>query len=434
MRVFGFRLPFFVAVIWAGIGSTVWALGYNRGRVETVYVGPATTTLTVPTSYVVSSSWVEPTSYVVASSYATAYVTDPIAVVQPAYVSTAYVRTGLFGRRWLVERPVVASYGSTYLPTAYYVPSTYYSTRSYMPTVLMDPMVRPTSYLTSADCICPERVALATPPSRASSGAATAPRSGAGSKTVQSVPTDELAMPSDVGPAPVEKAPAAAPGASTNAGLGETVATNPQNVSPTTDNSPTPPPAPKPLPPPDQQKGAAEVLPLSSNPQGGATTRQTQPPPAAAVKSQTPANPNATNAVTPSGPPPAPGGDLDAIGPPDTNPPGGTRYQARRPAFSTRPLRSETRNVLFGTVQSSAAGQPEEGVRVSVMNSLDPNRDKATMTDAFGRFSVRLIEGDWTVNVTMPSGRVYPVSRIRVSDGQITDSLGRRVPSLEITR
>ncbi len=56
------------------------------------------------------------------------------------------------------------------------------------------------------------------------------------------------------------------------------------------------------------------------------------------------------------------------------------------------------------------------------------------MTDAFGRFSVRLSEGDWTVNVTMPSGRVYAVSDIRLSNGQITDSLGRRVPSLEITR
>ena len=56
------------------------------------------------------------------------------------------------------------------------------------------------------------------------------------------------------------------------------------------------------------------------------------------------------------------------------------------------------------------------------------------MTNAFGRFAVRLADGDWAVNVTMPSGRVYEVSQIRVSDGQITDSQGRRVPSLEITR
>jgi hypothetical protein len=34
----------------------------------------------------------------------------------------------------------------------------------------------------------------------------------------------------------------------------------------------------------------------------------------------------------------------------------------------------------------------------------------------------------------MPSGRVYAVSQLRVSNGQIIDSLGRRIPSLEITR
>jgi len=56
------------------------------------------------------------------------------------------------------------------------------------------------------------------------------------------------------------------------------------------------------------------------------------------------------------------------------------------------------------------------------------------LSDAFGRFAVRLDDGDWTVNVTMPSGRIYPVSRIRVSNGQITDSQGNRIPSLEITR
>lgn len=33
MRLFGFRLPFFVAVVWVAIGSTVWALGqHQQGR------------------------------------------------------------------------------------------------------------------------------------------------------------------------------------------------------------------------------------------------------------------------------------------------------------------------------------------------------------------------------------------------------------------
>ena len=53
MRLFGFRLPFFVAVIWVGIGSTVWALGNRGNRVETVYV-TTSANLAIPTSYVVS--------------------------------------------------------------------------------------------------------------------------------------------------------------------------------------------------------------------------------------------------------------------------------------------------------------------------------------------------------------------------------------------
>jgi hypothetical protein len=85
-------------------------------------------------------------------------------------------------------------------------------------------------------------------------------------------------------------------------------------------------------------------------------------------------------------------------------------------------------------VQSGASGEPEEGVRVSLINRFDQAINRVALTDAFGRFAVRLANGDWTVNVTMPSGRVYPVSQIRVSNGQITDDQGNRLPSLEITR
>ncbi len=149
------------------------------------------------------------------------------------------------------------------------------------------------------------------------------------------------------------------------------------------------------------------------------------------------ANPKTTQTgPIPAGPPPVPGGDANDLSAPllpDTTQQGETRRQVQRPAFSTR-TRPEFRNVLFGVVQSSSDGQPEEGVRVSVTNANDPNRGKSTVTNAFGRFSMRLYDGDWNVNVTMPSGRVYSVSQLRVNEGQITDSLGRRVPSLEITR
>src|SRR5438552_1579452 len=84
MRSLGVRLPILVAILWAGIGSTVWALGHHGGAIETAYVLPSTTTLAVPTSYVVSGTWVEPTAYVVPSYYATSYWVDPVAVVPPS--------------------------------------------------------------------------------------------------------------------------------------------------------------------------------------------------------------------------------------------------------------------------------------------------------------------------------------------------------------
>jgi hypothetical protein len=110
------------------------------------------------------------------------------------------------------------------------------------------------------------------------------------------------------------------------------------------------------------------------------------------------------------------------------------RHEVRRPADLSRSVRALSRNVLTGIVQSSASGEPEEGVRLTLTYPSDRRLNKVTSTDAYGRFAVRLADGDWTVNVTMPSGRVYAVSQLRVSDGQITDSQGRRIPSLEITR
>ena len=105
----------------------------------------------------------------------------------------------------------------------------------------------------------------------------------------------------------------------------------------------------------------------------------------------------------------------------------------RPSTYATRVVPASFRNVLIGTVNSSSAGEPEEDVRVSVRN-VGTGAGKSTTTNAFGRFAVRLADGDWAVDVTMPSGRVYEVSRLRVSDGLITDSQGRRVPTLDITR
>ena len=133
-------------------------------------------------------------------------------------------------------------------------------------------------------------------------------------------------------------------------------------------------------------------------------------------------------------PPTAPGGlDANGLQNMDEPPPITGRHEVQRPAYSsTQPVvRTRYPNILIGTVLSIDR-EPEEGVRVSVRNATGAS--KATSTDAFGRFAVRLGDGDWSVDVTMPSGTVYEVSRLRVTDGVVTDRLGRRVPSLEITR
>ncbi len=209
MRLFGFRLPFFVAVVWVAIGSTVWALGQRTSTVETVYVPTSATTLTIPTTYVATTSWVQPSAFVVPSYYATAYTVDPVAVVQPSYVSTAYIRRGLLGRRWLVERPLFAGYSTTYLPTSYFVPTSYYRTSRYIPTVLNDSVVWPSAYIASAECVCPEMVASAASPARSSSSGTTAPRTGGRSKPIESKPAEEGAMDSNVESLPGEAAPGA---------------------------------------------------------------------------------------------------------------------------------------------------------------------------------------------------------------------------------
>jgi hypothetical protein len=151
-------------------------------------------------------------------------------------------------------------------------------------------------------------------------------------------------------------------------------------------------------------------------------------------------NPNPTGvnpnpARTPVQPPVAPAGTPGELNPvPGEGTTTEPRHEVRRPADFSRTGRAASRNVLTGIVQSSASGEPEEGVRLTLTYPSDRRLNKATATDAYGRFAVRLADGDWTVNVTMPSGRVYAVSQLRVSNGQITDSQGRRIPSLEITR
>ncbi len=83
---------------------------------------------------------------------------------------------------------------------------------------------------------------------------------------------------------------------------------------------------------------------------------------------------------------------------------------------------------------SSDRGRAEENVRVTVSNRSGAFVDRTDTTDAFGRYAIRVPDGDWTIRVTMPSGRVYDVYQLTVSGDQITDDRGEAVASLTITR
>ena len=217
MRLSYVRLPLLAATVWMGIGFSVRAMDIRYG--ETVYITPTSTTYSLAPSYVVSSSFVTPaayvvpsyfsTGYVVPSSYSTTYIAEPVTLLPTTYVATTY-RRGLLGRRWLVERPVTASYGTTYLPTSYattYIPSsyvfpTYYTTsyrlRTYTPTVYEYPAMWETAaVIPRGDCDEVVWTYPARPPASASS---TSPRANDSTRAAQSESTEDPTIPSNVDP------------------------------------------------------------------------------------------------------------------------------------------------------------------------------------------------------------------------------------------
>jgi hypothetical protein len=105
----------------------------------------------------------------------------------------------------------------------------------------------------------------------------------------------------------------------------------------------------------------------------------------------------------------------------------------KRDSLRPRYLAQATRNVLLGRVESDG-GEAREGVRVTVSSRTEPGLARGGVSNAFGRFAIRLDDGDWTVRVTMPSGRTYAVRQITVNGGRVIDEEeGRDVPNLVIS-
>jgi len=134
--------------------------------------------------------------------------------------------------------------------------------------------------------------------------------------------------------------------------------------------------------------------------------------------------------------PTAPAGeqnDIDLRPAPGADSSGTIRRDVSKPVYSTRALRPERRNILIGRVESSA-GEPQGEVPVTVTSRSNSSIHRDGLTNAFGGFAIRLTDGEWTVNVTMPSGRVYSVRSVTVSNGRVLDNQeGREVQSLIIT-
>ncbi len=423
MRLIGLRLPILAVLVLASSSVP------TRAQVlylETADWLPTASVLALPTSYVVAGTYAVPTSYTIPTVYATAYVTEsallaPTTYVAPTYYETRFRRGGLFGRR-LVETtrayylPTTAYYPTTYYyPTTFYYPTTYYyPTTFYSPTVL-DTSVVSTSYTTarSSDCCGGETIVAAAPavrmyPSEQTPVATTpAPRTNTRSRTspIQSEPAEDDSINSNVPelpprePAPRSDASGAAAGRSDSP-------PNPRSDARVTAPAARVQPSPQPHP-----YGSPAASPAQPIPGPGAWSVPRRPP-APRIWSRLPPAIETTGSGS-----------------------GGQRRVVQKPVLpASRDVRSQYRNVLFGRVKTRDTNEPEEGVRVTISNRTNAYADRVALTDAFGRFAVKVPDGDWTVNVTMPSGRAYSVSQITVSNGLISDDIGRDIPSLVITR
>jgi len=416
MRLIGLRLPI-LAVLMLAMSSV-------PARAQVLYLEtadwvPTASVLALPASYVVAGTYAVPTSYAIPTVYATAYVTQsallaPTTYVAPTYYETRFRRRGLFGRR------LVETTRAYYLPTTAYYPTTYYyPTTFYSPTVL-DTAVVSTGYSTarSSNCCGGEMIAAVTPEVRsyaseqAPVATAPAPRSNPRSRSapLQSQPAEDDSTSSNVPELPAREQDNKQDGLGAAAGR------------------PDSPPAPQvPLrntaPPAGAGAGTPATKPAA--PVTGSPASGAQP------KNVTPKTGAADLPLAPAG-----GDDLQPFPGDDTSGAGtGGKRVVQKPVLSmTREVRSQYRNVLFGRVKTRDTNEPEEGVRVTISNRTNAFADRVALTDAFGRFAVKVPDGDWTVNVTMPSGRAYSVSQITVSNGLISDDIGRDIPSLVITR
>lgn len=379
----------FATIVAAGVVGWVGLERESRGDTyyytPTAYYVPATAAVIGP-AYEITTSPLIATTYT-PSTYATVYTTPTVYLAPTGYLTRVYER-GLFRRRrWVVERPLIASYAET----AYLLPSTYVAPR-YRATVYESPTAWESSYTVASAPICDDQVR----PASVSSSAVeenldpVAPR-----KSVASQATDEGTIPGKVG-------------------------------------APAPPVAKPPLPNAEAKKAPADTTPPIPTP---APREQSTIRPGAAVQSKpNPADAKIQNPSPPIAPADEKPGEIDLKPAPLEDDPGTVRRDSRKPTFdASRPLGAAGRGILMGAVETNT-GEAREEVRVSVTSRDRLDLAHNGFTNAFGRFAIRLEDGEWTVNVTLPSGRRYAVRQISVRDGRIVDrDENRDIPNLIIS-
>ena len=75
-------------------------------------------------------------------------------------------------------------------------------------------------------------------------------------------------------------------------------------------------------------------------------------------------------------------------------------------------------------------------MQVILVDRKNRFEDRTTRTDSTGRFALALPEGDWTILLTMPSGRALPVEEglVTASAGKVSDRWGRELSNLVLSR
>jgi hypothetical protein len=395
--------------------------------------------------------------------------------------TVGYVPTSVVAlpRTYYVPTVYGTSSTSYYVPTSYYAPSRYYATSYYVPTAysyyrrpfrryryfetayLYEPTVyaSPTYYVapsayvassavTTSSLCCETAATVVAAPTRSSQASVepVSPRSAGGTieSSVAGEPDDQVEQAGSTNPRPfipadrargsnaggTSSAVGSGPGAtgglatpsrgqtSTGSGTGVGEASRESRAIPS-----------QPVP-----AGNTGSVGAGAGTSGGAVR-----PPQGTIAPADSASPPARTEpeFTPPAPIPSPAGPGNPLEFPNVSGDEAVRRSANKPVIpSLDAPRRLAQSILRGRVVSADTRMPETGVEVILIDRLGRFANRTTRTDATGRFALALPEGDWSILLTMPSGRALAVEQgvVTASAGKVSDRWGRELTNLVLSR